>query len=32
MTRLKTAVYKDIYNYNPKVFQKVVDNARREEE
>ena len=24
MERLKTGVYKDIYNYNPKAFEKVV--------
>jgi hypothetical protein len=29
MERLKTGVYKDIYNYNPKVFNKLV---RREQE
>lgn len=26
MQRLKTGVYKDIYNYNPKVFNKLVSN------
>ena len=25
MERLKTGVYKDIYNYNPKVFNKLVN-------
>ena len=24
MERLKTGVYKDIYNYNPKAFEKVI--------
>ena len=26
MERLKTGVYKDIYNYNPKVFNKLVNH------
>ena len=32
MERLKTGVYKDIYNYNPKVFSKLVGRERHEEE
>lgn len=32
MERLKTGVYKDIYNYNPKVFSKLVGEDREEEE
>lgn len=29
MTRLKTGVYKDIYNYNPKAFEKVINKEAR---
>jgi hypothetical protein len=32
MERLKTGVYKDIYNYNPKVFNKLVRREQEEEE
>ncbi len=32
MERLKTGVYKDIYNYNPKAFNKLVGRAQEEEE
>lgn len=32
MERLKTGVYKDIYNYNPKVFNKLVSRGEEEEE
>lgn len=32
MERLKTGVYKDIYNYNPKVFKNLVRNNQQEEE
>ena len=32
MERLKTGVYKDIYNYNPKVFNKLVGREEEEEE
>jgi protein MAK16 len=32
MERLKTGVYKDIYNYNPKVFNKLVGREQEEEE
>ena len=31
MERLKTGVYKDIYNYNPKVFNKLVGREQEEE-
>lgn len=31
MERLKTGVYKDIYNYNPKVFSKLVGRADEDE-
>lgn len=30
MTRLKTGVYKDIYNYNPKAFEKVINKEAHE--
>jgi len=29
MERLKTGVYKDIYNYNPKVFEKLMSKNHR---
>jgi hypothetical protein len=32
MERLKTGVYKDIYNYNPKVFKNLVRSNQQEEE
>jgi protein MAK16 len=32
MERLKTGVYKDIYNYNPKVFNKLVGRDQEEGE
>lgn len=32
MERLKTGVYKDIYNYNPKVFNRLVGREEEEEE
>lgn len=32
MERLKTGVYKDIYNYNPKVFNKLVGREEEEEQ
>lgn len=32
MERLKTGVYKDIYNYNPKVFDKLVGKEREIQE
>ena len=32
MQRLKTGVYKDIYNYNPKVFNKLVGREQQEDE
>lgn len=32
MERLKTGVYKDIYNYNPKVFNKLVGRTDEEEQ
>lgn len=32
MTRLKTGVYKDIYNYNPKAFEKVIRDKVRDED
>ena len=32
MERLKTGVYKDIYNYNPKAFNKLVGRAQGEQE
>ena len=31
MERLKTGVYKDIYNYNPKVFKNLVRREQEEE-
>jgi protein MAK16 len=32
MERLKTGVYKDIYNYNPKVFNRLVGREEEEDE
>lgn len=32
MERLKTGVYKDIYNYNPKVFNRLVGREEEEQE
>ena len=32
MERLKTGVYKDIYNYNPKAFEKVIRKEQQEED
>ena len=32
MERLKTGVYKDIYNYNPKAFEKVIRKEQEEED
>jgi protein MAK16 len=32
MERLKTGVYKDIYNYNPKVFNKLTRKDQENEE
>jgi hypothetical protein len=31
MERLKTGVYKDIYNYNPKTFEKIVRKQKQKE-
>lgn len=30
MQRLKTGVYKDIYNYNPKAFNKLIGKGQEE--
>jgi hypothetical protein len=32
MERLKTGVYKDIYNYNPKTFEKLINKQAQEED
>lgn len=32
MERLKTGVYKDIYNYNPKAFEKMVGKQQEKED
>lgn len=32
MERLKTGVYKDIYNYNPKAFEKVIRKEQQDED